>query len=324
MNIKECFAKFFKKKRNNPFGTLKSIYDEGVKDGDKAGYAETFKKCSDTLFAELNQYVVAFAAEDKCFSAEPLHVIDVEYLDGYFIFGFGTNSVVHFHIKECPGWKFGVWWSAPDYKQDIKDTEKRIPGQFFAQYEETLDKFKPSRSEICCSIDAYPFGTEPYCDCWKATEYITFIRLEPALAFCRDYFRWDYNTAFHSREEAQNAFEAYKSNKAKKDKVTEILDDKLLGFVNEKIAPLFSGAEIVDQGDCCAPRYELRAPVNQNKDMVKKPGCYGWFAEGDEEGQKILAEFRAIEKECCKEADAQGIMWFRPIDECIIFTRDTK
>ena len=77
----------------HPLEALKDFYEESVKEADANRSPEIHKANTEALFKEL-----------------PYSIEDIEYLDGYFIFGFGTNSVVHFHIKECPGWKFGIWW----------------------------------------------------------------------------------------------------------------------------------------------------------------------------------------------------------------------
>ena len=85
---------------------MKDLYDKEIKRKDKLGYAETFKQCTETLFEEIRNYFDVDSID--------IHIEDVEYLDGYFIFGSGTNSVIHFHVKECPGWKFGIWWNLPE------------------------------------------------------------------------------------------------------------------------------------------------------------------------------------------------------------------
>lgn len=76
----------------HPLEALKDFYEDSVKKADASGSSEVYKANTEALFKELH------------YSIE-----DIEYLDGYFLFGFGTNSVIHFHIKECPGWKFGIW-----------------------------------------------------------------------------------------------------------------------------------------------------------------------------------------------------------------------
>ena len=62
---------------------------------------------------------------------------NIQFLDGYFIFDMGEDSVVHFHIRGIKKWKFGLWICT-----DLEDDAV----QFFAQREDNIDKFKPSAS----------------------------------------------------------------------------------------------------------------------------------------------------------------------------------
>lgn len=54
--------------------------------------------------------------------------------NGYFIFEFGNNIVAHFHIKELPLWKFGIWLNLNNKYQ------------LFGEPIPLIDKFKPSRT----------------------------------------------------------------------------------------------------------------------------------------------------------------------------------
>lgn len=49
---------------------------------------------------------------------------------------------VHFRVKECKGWLFGVWF------RENENTKKRY-FELFGQPENNIDKFKPSRSHFC-------------------------------------------------------------------------------------------------------------------------------------------------------------------------------
>lgn len=292
----------------NPFNGILKMYKKQVKENDKLGYADDFKNCAEVFFEKVN--------EEYDMEENPVHFEDIDYLDGYFLFGHGTNSVVHFHIKECPGWLFGIWWSMPDNK----NKEKRyIDGEIFAQYEETIDKFKPSRSEIRSKISVFPNKEYGYCDCYSAANMINFIRTEPYLAFCRDYNGWDYNEEYHTREEAKREYDNYRGWQDNANKYTKECDDKVLAFVKERVLPSFSGAEIEDLGDDCSPRYEVIAPLKKNKDLVKECGCYRWFDDDDEEGKKIIEEFNAIVKECKDISDKYSFPWFSPFNTTITF-----
>lgn len=62
---------------------------------------------------------------------------DVQFLNGYFCFDMGEDSVVHFHIKGIRKWKFGMW---------IRPYIDEYAVEFFVQHEDNIDKFKPSDS----------------------------------------------------------------------------------------------------------------------------------------------------------------------------------
>jgi len=288
----------------NPFEAIANIYNYAVEEADKLGYANTFKKCAELFFKAVN--------EESALRDNPVHFSDVEYLDGYFIFGSGTNSVVHFHIDECPGWKFGIWWNVPE------EGKSSVSGDFFAQFEEAIDKFKPSASEINGKINIDPDGNFS-ASVWGVSREIRFIRDEPYLSFCRSYCFWDYNTEHHTREEAEQEYREYRERKDNEYNYTALVDGKILMFVREKVLPIFKNARIVDRGDGWSPRYDVVAPLKDNTDIVNKRGCYNWFAEDDEEGQKIMDEFNVLIKEGEDYGDKYGFYYSAPIHSNIGF-----
>lgn len=296
--------------RNNPIQFLVKSYNDQVKKTDAEGYAKAFKKCTEVFFQSVN--------EDQSGPSDlRFHFTDIQYLDGYFIFGFGTNSVVHFHITECPGWLFGIWWNAPDKE----DKSKNISGTLFAQYEETLNKFKPSRSEFRESITVSKGEDGKYSECftWLARNMFEFIHNEPHLAFCKDYCYWDYNREYHTREEAVAKFNEYCESRDNEKKYTEICNNRVLDFVRENILPCFNEATIEDLGDNTSPRFEIRAPLKKNKHLVDKRGVYSLFADDDKDGQALLDRFDAIVKECQELAEAHDVWWIKPFNYCILF-----
>ena len=296
----------WKEKKKNPFEALAEFYNEQVKKQDEAGYADVLKKSTELFFRDVNSYVDT-----------PVHFENIEYLDGYFIFGHGSNSIIQFHIKECPEWLFGIWWMIPD---GSNPDQKYINGDFFAQHEETIDKFKPSASEISCCITARPYNDdESDCTCWKAAKYINFIRNEPYLAFCRHYHGWDYNEEYHTREEAETEYKEWRNERDNETKYTSFLNEKFLSFVRENVLPLFTNSEIEDRGENWSPRYQVVAPLRDNKSIVKKSGTYGWFADDDERGKKIMEEYYSLREECKKIGEEHEVLWFTPINESITF-----
>ena len=292
----------------NPFDDIVKMYNEQVEENDKAGYAKKFKNCAELFFQKVNE---EFALKES-----PVHFEDIQFLDGYFIFGYGTNSVVHFHIKECPGWLFGIWWTIPD---GSNPEQRYISGELFTQYEETLDKFKPSRSCLCTTITAIPDEDDQICSCYTAAKMIAFIRNEPYLAFCRDYCRWNYNEEYHTREEARAKYDEYRVWQDNKVKYTKECDERVIAFVKERILPLFTDAEIHDNGENCSPRYDVIAPLKKNKDLVDECGCYEWFEDDDKEGKKTMEEFNALIKECEALSDKYEFFWSVPFNPDVYF-----
>ena len=306
-------------KTKNPFKALADMYKKQVIKHDKEGCAENFKKCTELFFRDISN---EYAMKDSTITFE-----NIEYGDGYFIFGFGTNSVIHFKIKECPGWKFGIWWKMPEKRSN----KKYIGGTFFAQFEETIDKFKPTASSIRADIrtaveNNKMLGIDAQCDCWEAFEQINFIRKEPYLAFCRDYFGWDYNIEYHTRTEAKKAFTDYKKEQKNNIKYTKILNDKVLSFVREKISPLFENAEIKDRGESWYPRYQLVAPISGNEILISNcgPGDYDWLDYEDEEDIKLSEEYNNLLEDCNSIASAHEIYWTPPIHESIYLYEGDK
>lgn len=303
--------RIFKKKhkdRKHPLEALADIYKQQVEEVDANGYPDLWKQCATAFFDDLRN---GFVRGDSVTVFNPT---EIEYLDGYFIFGSGTNSIVHFNVAECPGWKFGIWWNAPEQQPDEKIVVK---GEWFAQFEETIDKFKPTRSEITAEIkitlansgdklSPLPFSS------YRVKRQLSFISNEPYLAFCRDYCFWDYNAEYHSREEAKEEYDNWRAYEDKRQKYIKLLDNKMLEMANRFMAPLFTGGCIADQGECVSPRYELRAPLKKNRRYASKRGCYSIVGES-EAFQRAKEEYEKTYEECKAIAEEQDVFWFRTL-----------
>lgn len=72
---------------NNPFESIVNVYKESVKEADSLGLSELYKQATDIVFNALKET-----------PALDITITDVEYLDGYFIFGHGTNSELYIFI----------------------------------------------------------------------------------------------------------------------------------------------------------------------------------------------------------------------------------
>lgn len=182
---------------------LEATYKKGVKQGNKKGFVDIFK------------YMCKF--EDVIREFMKVTFKNVQYLDGYFIFGTGIN-VIHFNLEETPNWKYGVWWNMPKKYYD-KETKKYvlpeyIEGHFFAKYEENIIKFEPRTSTIKCDFTIAP--NEEQSHLYSVIRNIDFIIKEPYLAFCRDYCLKDYNLEYLSRNKAKKIYKEWQKERRNK------------------------------------------------------------------------------------------------------------
>lgn len=109
---------------------------------------------------------------------------NIEYGDTYFVFTGEPNSVIHFRIKGVnKHWKFAMWIHS-EYIGDDNFVDEPVI-QFFAQWDKNIDKFKPSRSDICVTITAKQFNTEPS-DEWLFSDIVdtlTAMKRHPILCY---------------------------------------------------------------------------------------------------------------------------------------------
>lgn len=257
----------------NPFEAMAEIYDEQVKEADEAGFADLFKSTTEKLFEAIKN-------ECRDYHKVDINITNIEYLDGYFIFGYGTNSVVHFGVKETPGWKYGIWWSPIETKESTEEKPMydfdHLRCQFFAQYEDEIDKFKPSASHISVDYNIYlPTHSEETLYIANIADHIVYICKEPKLAFYKEMHWVDYNTAYITRTKARCYWLKYKLTKIKDKFVSTYYTKKALRALYKVFKPAISEGvcKIVDQGNVVFPRYELLL-INQWTDDLKN-GCYG-------------------------------------------------
>lgn len=297
-----------------PWSVISDMYNDELEKADAKGFSDLYKRCTDVFISHV-----------KNLSGGNLHIRDLKYNDGYYLFATGTNSVVHFHIDECPGWLFGIWWSIDE---DEGDDPKRANLQFFAQYESFIDKFKPSASVFSaeCRLSTHPkedsdINLGEIRGCYTLIQYI---KDEPALAFCRDQFYFDYNTTYVSRESAQSMMKEYLEKIRHEEKVSAELDTKLLRYYKDHILPIDTSFKIEDRGRNWHPRYELAAPYSEFEDVVACSGIYAlepilkFYDPSVYEGlQQKIKDLDGI-------AESEGICWMRPIDNDILIYNDQR
>lgn len=268
------------------------------------------------LYKEATEVFFAGLVTEAALQSHTITIEEVEYLSGYSIFDFGENSVVHFHIKETPGWKYGIWFDLVR-KNSIRHKHgryyrDRLECRVFAQYEEEINKFKPSHSTICETI---PFsivkGKVRIAQVDKLINFegqVNFIHNEPYLAFYRDRCSVDFNQEHITKTKAEAYFEKYFEEKRVCQAVQKQNDSELLAFYKDLLKDdLVAGnCFIVDREECCLPRYNI--VIKNTLKMDLEPGFYKL---GDLLDTWSDAEMRldAITAECEKRAEAIG-MWY--------------
>lgn len=244
----------------HPLEAVADFYEESVAEADKKGYAEIYKAITEQiLYRSIPQVLIE---DDEC----TFTVTEIEYFKGYFLVGKGTNSVVQFKIKENPEWLFGIWYSLKE--DELCNDLPTITVEMFAQYEEEIDKFKPSASvfqnTICTNsrlenLDDYAL--------WDFARQIRFIIKEPALAYCRDVYHWDYNEEYHTREEAERTMAEDVERKDRRQSFKEYAENALLNYIKN----FWKGETVFihDFGECISPRYEVTFLYEDQEDDTR-------------------------------------------------------
>lgn len=198
---------------------------------------------------------------------EVCNVTDMKRGNGYYIFEFGDNSVVHLRIKELPGWLFGMWFS---YDKKMKGV---IKCEWFCQQDLWLNKFKPCCSEIQCTtsfcISQFAIDkilTEPenvFFDGYQIIDNIKFMIKHPWLAAYRDYRDVSLNTDYVTEKYAKKYMKKAIKERNKYISMVEKLEEKVKNKVMQKVKQhkFVETVKVIDrnQGGCiCHPRYLLQ------------------------------------------------------------------
>ena len=282
---------------NNPFNSIIELYAESVKKADSAGLSEVYKQATEAVFNSIKEQL-----------SFDITMTDVEYLDGYFIFGRGTNSVVHFHINETPGWKYGIWWEPVEDADTKKPYTDRVHCSIFAQYEEEIDKFKPSASMICeeFTIDfKHPTANR----FWAFVEDIKFIHDEPYLAFYREMHYTDFNREYVSRAKAKSYFERHYKQKRLAEETKALNNKEMLKTVYEVLKEDIDEGTcfVADREDSWSPRYNI---IIKNTYGIED-GCYRlWDLFEEPVATELKRLWDNTVAECDKRANKAKCCWW--------------
>lgn len=325
--LREELEKETEGEKKNPFKALTDFYTGTVKEKDELGFSDIFKRETKRFLTKLDAYLKEYYK--LSFTPE-----DVKYLNGYFLFGHGSNSVVHFHVKEAPGWLFGIWWSpieiieAPKAGEPARYYQDKIRCEFFAQYEETIDKFKPSASMF---EDSFYWEFEKPGEeenlwrmCFNARRVVLLILQYPYIAFVREIHGQDLNEEYITPEEAEQIYQDWRL----RENAIKSMERKNEMAMIECIKTIWK--PWIDSGDAfiathpdISPRYELviRNIWKDDEDQEDfKDGCYDIFDFGVEWPDK--AEDKALwDKtiaECEARAAALDTYWFNEFSHCLL------
>lgn len=294
------------------FDPMIKVYNEMLEEMNKEGWGDIYKQIVDFILANLGKQY----REEKSIKLTPK---DVNYGDGYFIFAHGDNSVIEFRVEEIPGWLFGIWLYPPTEKDP-----NSIRLDFFSQYEDAIDKFKPSRSQLLVS-EQFPLKHEEVkvtsnkegeedktiwkplkeledLDIWDVDDInklLIYMYKYPELAFMQDYHGYDLNKEYVDRRTAKRRFEKYKRLHILGEQLKQEYETKALNFIKER-APKWFGVEpyIQDRGEEWSPRYAILFPLeDMNNALEENEEPYEWesYAIND---KKSLAykDFKELEK----------------------------
>lgn len=207
----------------------------------------------------------------KHLEANGFHPVDVQYGNGYFIFEHGKDMVIHFHIKELKGWKFGIWWNL--------DGEKTF--DFFTQYERDIDKFKPSASTLVKEDVAF--------EDWylkDLVEMCRFIKKHPYRAWALDqsYTRdiWEWGTLDGCFKEY---WKRWWNDSVRYPRVHEKMTKRYLKIVGSITNICLVNPEIIDgnkDGWISSPRFHIVCDDATGEEL--EPGNYAIDFEKELEG----------------------------------------
>ena len=202
-----------------------------------------------------------------------------QYGDGYFIFDYGPNTVVHFRLKETPGWLYGVWWRVSINKEGIVS----IVGEFFAQYEEEIDKFKPSASYYGCDMLSLVAADGSIClEEGEVVSIINFIRDHP-------YRAWNGHISFNDKIPGIRAWLNYQKRqrhlrKGKRLEKNLYKDICKFAKIASKLLKYTNNITVEDYGEGIYPRYFFQLIATPDEGFKEK-GCYELWEKNDTIGQ---------------------------------------
>ena len=120
-----------------------------------------------------------------------------------------SNCAVNFEIEELPDWEFRI-----ETTLGQNTNSESIQGMIYAKIKDDR-KFNEIFPFDYILSEAWIIAKkddELFISIGSAPKFINFALSEPELAYCRDYFGWDYNFEYHPKEEAKTKYNEIKQS----------------------------------------------------------------------------------------------------------------
>lgn len=213
------------------------------------------------------------------------HIIDEQYGNCYFIIeSKEPDTICHFHIKELPGYLFGIWnicrYDTIQYEiennlslwSDNLHISSKSELIFFTQYEKEIDKFKPSRSGMVTGLRRITYKEDnKLITEWDIDELeivLKYMKKHKYKAYANIY---NENKFIYRELNEVNCFKLYYKHKWNRF-ITNIRDNLKLKIQIHKSKKLIKKLKdvyyyILDYGENCYPRIHIIVRRKPNIDI---------------------------------------------------------
>lgn len=221
-----------------------------------------------------------------------------------------------FTIEQAPGWLFGAW---------LQYKEEGIPGEieveFFFQYKEEIDKFKPSASYYQITFSGLPTKTRDFILNTNHVDWSPFKEVikHPYIAWYKNlFFKKPINglyayLVFHYHKHKKGAEARYELRVARK--VLNLLrkHSKRLGIPPRQLF-------LYDCGENWSPRYQIRWLKKYDENDFITSGTYSLM--GDEDLKNQYDKIREEDLEICAEKDYYTSIPFLSVEVYVLSADD--
>lgn len=203
------------------------------------------------------------------------HIVNKEFGNCYFIVeSKEPDTICHFHIKELPGYLFGIWnicrYDTIQYEiennlslwSDNLHISSKSELIFFTQYEKEIDKFKPSRSGMVTGLRRITYKEDnKLITEWDIDELevvLKYMKKHKYKAYANIY---NENKFIYRELNEVNCFKLYYKHKWNRF-ITNIMDNLKLKIQIYKSKKLIKKLKdvyyyILDYGENCYPRIHI-------------------------------------------------------------------